>query len=361
MPTTSKNCFSLLTKTIALLLMSAVVFDGVSVVNSAQVKSADALDKEPVESNVADEKSWIDKAAPNRSYDFGDIQIGTSPTHEFEIKNPTEGPLQIKSIFCSCGCVTATFDEQAFQPGESSTVVVKAKTEKFRGPKTATVSVRFTDSVKEIQFSVVLNIRNLVVEPDVVDFRSMDLGGSGEQTIFISRPNNVDWKISKIETSHDLLNAEIVAREVDDERIEYEILCKLAEAKSDIRSYQELRVSSNDPAQPLINIPIRVGINPPLHVSPAVMLFQPTESATTQKLIVKTKVPTELKQVEVDSDYFSIGEPKPAKKKIHIVEVTCVPIGEIHWEQKNLWATIKVTTDNNLTRTIRLNLRQPDN
>jgi|GEM_PF-3009067 Protein of unknown function (DUF1573). len=59
-------------------------------------------------------------------YEGGEIEAGTTITHEFTIKNEGRAPLVISEVRAGCGCIVSDFDRD-IAPGESGQVSITMK------------------------------------------------------------------------------------------------------------------------------------------------------------------------------------------------------------------------------------------
>ena len=63
-------------------------------------------------------------AVKETRFDFGKIQQGKPVTHNFELKNTGNEPLQIENVQASCGCTTPEWSHEPIAPGKTKTIKV---------------------------------------------------------------------------------------------------------------------------------------------------------------------------------------------------------------------------------------------
>lgn len=96
-------------------------------------------------------------------YDFGDVTVGGSVTHNFRFTNTGENPLIIQEAKGSCGCTVPKYSKEPIIDGEDGEILVEFKPSKGAlgiQNKSITVTAN-TDPEKHI-----LKIRANVIEAD---------------------------------------------------------------------------------------------------------------------------------------------------------------------------------------------------
>ncbi len=270
--------------------------------------------------------NWQDKIAAERVYDFGDVPLGKSAEHSFEMVNTTSETLKIRSVSASCGCTTPKASKMEIKPGEKASVIVKLNTERFRGKKKSTIHVRFDGpESREIQFSISVNIRNLLIEPEMIEFVPAPLNREAKRTVMVSRGGSPYWKITKLETSNAAIKSQIIKKTVKGNKVSYQIECSVLATRTDLPKTHELFVSTNDSKEPKLEIPIRIDVMPPIKAATKRVDFGTLEKASaTRKLIIQTLDESRITKLSVDHQQFLVKELKPGLKKVHIHEIQCM-------------------------------------
>lgn len=86
-------------------------------------------------------------------FDFGTVQMGEKPMHDFMFKNIGDGDLLITNIKTDCGCTAAKFDNNAIKTGEESLIEIVFSTDGFPGFQTKNITV-FTNTGDSIILTV---------------------------------------------------------------------------------------------------------------------------------------------------------------------------------------------------------------
>lgn len=94
------------------------------------------------------------------SWNFGQVKQGDILKHYFVLKNDSDKTLMIRDINTSCGCTASKAEKSELAPGESTSIEVQFKTEKYSGVVQQYAYVH-TDSLKE-------PIIKLTIKADIV-------------------------------------------------------------------------------------------------------------------------------------------------------------------------------------------------
>ncbi len=86
---------------------------------------------------------------PN-TWDFGQVNAGEKPSHNFLITNESTKTLQILTIHSSCGCTASEVKKKTLLPRESSEVTVTFNSKGYSGPVTQYVFVNTDDPERSI-------------------------------------------------------------------------------------------------------------------------------------------------------------------------------------------------------------------
>lgn len=294
-----------------------------------------------------------DAYSSQRKFDFGDVSIGKDAVHEFLIANPHQETMKISSIGASCGCTIVSSDSMEIAPGEATKLIVKLDTQRFQGKRSSAIQVRVAEPVKtEIQFSISCHIRNLLIEPAVVQFAG-DNAEERKQQIKITRRGSSFWKIKKLTTSDESVTAKIVDSKVKPQQVTYTLECSLNGSGSTQMKTVELALSTNDSSQPTVLIPVLINVSGPIVASPSQIVFKAHhDKPQSKKVIVKTEEPTKLVRMESGDERLIFEEIQPSSSRVHIVEVTLAKNSE------PLQATVLIEDDNTQKLEIQINVSE---
>ena len=203
--------------------------------------------------------------------------------------NTTAEPFVIDSIASSCGCMKPVMETRTIEPGKSTELKIRLDTERFRGYRSASIHVLFAKPAgREIKLSAKINIRNLVCEPEQVEFLGSDQkDATSTRELAVRRVGSPFWKVKSIESSCERLSATIESFEIRGNEVHYRIKCQL-KPDSDTKGIQneKLTLNTNDSSQLTYEIPVVIRNSSEITVSPAVLDFSNVEIGKKKIVIV---------------------------------------------------------------------------
>lgn len=140
--------------------------------NENAAKEASRLAAPKAKKAVLDPASQDPLLVPEQEYDFGEIPAGEPVEHIFRIVNRGSKPMKIEQVRASCGCTTPVWSKDAFQPKDTSRLVVGYNAAE-EGAFYRTVTVVFSDDI----------VKNFYIKGRVVTPKSKPLPLT-EQPIF---------------------------------------------------------------------------------------------------------------------------------------------------------------------------------
>lgn len=201
------------------------------------------------------------------AWDFGKISATDRLTHRFSFKNSSDSIIQIKSIVPSCGCMAAFSGDKFILPGEYGFIDVTLNPVGKKDSFSSIVMVE-TDEKKpsyllRVEAAIVrkplskIKFRgpqpSITVEPVNINLGTMSLGDKALYRIVIGNSGEGDLFIKNIgaknETGVSLKRKPIKKGK----RIE---LTAFYEAKSKGKIEDYIKISSNDPNNPLVKVKI---------------------------------------------------------------------------------------------------------
>lgn len=241
-------------------------------------------------------QSWEDTVVEKRSLDFGDVKIGTTIKPVVVLKNQTSEPFVIESISSSCGCMKPMMDAKSIEAGSSEELLIKLDTQRFLGRRSASIHIAFAKPKgKEIKLAAKVNIRNLVCEPEQIQFVGIDVGEQSTRELNIRRVGSPFWKIKSIESSSDVLTADIQSFKVGNNEVRYLVSCAVKpDAKQSGVRNEKLILHTNDSSELTYEIPVVIRTTSEIKVSPALLDFSQVKQGGKKIAIVRTKKAMEL-------------------------------------------------------------------
>jgi hypothetical protein len=280
----------------------------------------------------------VSKIVAERTFDFGEVRIGSSATHSFKFFNPTDRELRIQSVSSSCGCTVANISNKAIAPNQTESITISLNTESFRGKKESTIQVRFEEPIDfEIQLRLSVDIKNLYVDPEFVEFRSVEVSQPVSKTIVVTRKGSPYWKIEAVSSNHKSLQAKIVKRTIRKNEVSYEVECLLLIDDADI-TRAELLITTNDSKEKEYRIPVFIGTTAAVQSSVSEIDFGTSKVGEKRMFIIKSVTPSEITSLDITGSGFSVSESKPERKGNHLLQV-------VRNSMDQPAATIKIKTD----------------
>ena len=247
-------------------------------------------------------------------HDFGTVPWGTTLTHRFNITNIYAVPMQIvEDPKVSCGCVRIVRYTQKLAPRETGFVEIEMDGRRFEGAKAVTITARFGP---QYQSTAILQVRafgrtDVTLKPGQINFGVVAQGQQPAQIVEIAyKGQQINWQIGAIDTSNaPSVIAQIQRLPAAAGGITYRLTATLkAEASSGVLQ-EQIFLKTNDPASPVLSIPISGAVHSPLQVvqGPIVKLESVAVGEETVKIImVRGNKPFQINDVIGQGDGLTV-------------------------------------------------------
>lgn len=278
------------------------------------------------------------------SHDFGYVARGSKVEHRFKITNRYKEDVHISGVSASCRCATPSVAKDTLKTWESGDLVVTFNTHLFLGHRSATITVNID---KPFPATVYLQVSgyirsDVVLEPQGVDFGSVDQGGTASKTVRVKYAGRSDWKITDVRSTNP--NYEVEVKEVSRAtgEVVYDLVVDLGKGNSAGYLNDILTVITNDSRATKFPVDVRGNILSALNVSPGELFVGDVKTGeeVTKKLVVRGKKPFRITKIDCGDKCFTFDSGDEAKK-LHVIPVTFKApkdVGEIH-------ETISIETD----------------
>ncbi len=269
-------------------------------------------------------QNWAEKMFSQTSHDFRTVGRGTKCEFHFEIKNPYEEDVHVRTVRTSCGCTTPTLTKQTLKTHETGAVVATFNTSTHIGQKAATLTVVFDKPYyAEVQLKVSGFIRtDITFDPPEVGFGEVPCGQPREREVVITHSGNTNWTITDVRSHCTNLQVRLNPPERTPGMVRYRMLVRMDDRMDEGEIRERLTLISNDRDFPTTEMAISGRVRPVVTVSPAaVSLGTTTPSGVVEKrLVVKGDEPFEISDVVCADDRFEFEVPV-GKKKVHFVKL----------------------------------------
>jgi hypothetical protein len=281
-------------------------------------------------SSIATAADWADRLFPVKTHDFGTVAVASKTEFVFPIRNQTGQDIHISNVRASCGCTTPILKEQWIKAGQEGTLVARYNTDSFWGKKGATLTVVIDrPQYAEVQLRVDGYIRrDIVVNPGAVDFGKVGVGEPSEKRVAIAYAGRSDWQILSVQSPRPYITTEIMEKSRTGQRVDYEMVVRLAEDAPAGFLRDELVIQTNDRSMPQVPLLMTGSVESPLTIAPetfTVATMKPGEDKV-QRLLVQGKKP--FKITEIVCEGFEVDfQPSDESKVVHILNVRLVAQG----------------------------------
>ncbi len=272
-------------------------------------------------------QDWAKKMFKESTHDFGTCARGAKTEYVFELVNPYEEDIHIASVRTSCHCTTPSIylGKDTIKTWEKGGVLAVFNTGSFLGQRAATITVTIDKPFRaEVQLKITGNIRgDIDVQPGLIEFASIDQGRPASTRVTITHHSRRDWVISDVRSANANLEVELADPVRQGSSTKYLMTVHLKEGAPPGPFQDQLTLVTNDAGS---NIPVMIqgNIVPPLAVSPATLflgVLKPGQSVTKQ-LVVRSKQPFKISQVQCDNGDCFKFEVKDESKTLHLIPVT---------------------------------------
>ncbi len=257
----------------------------------------------------ADEAAGPKAVVAESVIDVGKVPVGQLVEATFTIANQGTAPLSITQVQPACGCTVADYDK-TIAPGKTGAVRAKVDTTSMAGPIAKAVTV-FTDDPANPR--IVLTVKALVrpylgLDPGYARFTSQvhgDRDQTSSQILWADNVTNlevVEAKSPKPWIQVTYRPAKETEREKDIEGKQWRIDVTLAKDAPVGPVADRVLVKTNNPKQPIIEIPVSGFVRPLVAVTPPNVDFGKVDPSQEQKwgLLVRNfgSQPMEIQHVE---------------------------------------------------------------
>jgi Protein of unknown function (DUF1573) len=273
---------------------------------------------------------WAQAMFDSLSHDFGVVAKGTQVRHRFKITNTSAADVHIAGVLASCGCTTANCKQPLLKRNESTFVEVSVDTNRFQRQKESTVTVSF-DRPRKATVSVEVRayIRpDIVVTPSSINFGSVPHGKRDECRVSVVYSGRPDWKIEKIVTNDERIQARAVETHRDSGKVVYDLVVVLG-PELPLGTYRkQVIVRSNEDNGPQFPISVEASIDADFTVTPSIVqLGTVAPGAEIRKtIVVRGLEPFAVKSIESPSPPGAIKPPTvdDSESRVHVLPLTFI-------------------------------------
>jgi hypothetical protein len=217
------------------------------------------------------------------SKDFGTVAKGGQFLHTFKLYNPYAVPLQITTK-PTCNCVTVETDNLVIQPKQKADLNITMDTARFVGNKVVHIEVfasgrqengSFFNSQATLVVSALIRA-DLVLNPGHINLGTLKSGqAETQQTLDVEYAGAIDFRISEVVENN--APVKVSYKELyrgpgpGGFRVGYRVTAELKEGASAGGFRQEVFLRTNDPAGPVLPIPVEGLVQASLSAMPTTL------------------------------------------------------------------------------------------
>ncbi len=242
------------------------------------------------------------------THDFGTADSSQTIDHEYVIKNEGDLSLEIGQVRPSCGCTVANISERSVPPGGETRVTARLSLAGRMGRQQKSIVIESNDP-KQPQFILTLQGEVSVavnVQPDRIVFGQLNAEAGQSAEVQLNGSGTPPFHITNVETS----SSNIVAKyETTEDGKSYKLNVQVAGPLPDGAFNGYVRVSTDHPAKPVIEIPVTAMVVGALLVAPQEILLaaqSPDGQVQTRYVIVRSSEGKTFKIESVDTPDSSV-------------------------------------------------------
>ena len=269
-------------------------------------------------------QDWARKMFPDNSHDFGIVAAGSEAVHRFEFTNPLQEDVRVVSVRSSCGCTSATIENNDLKPGETGAIVARFNTVSFRDRKQATLTVTLDrPRYAEVQLIVRGNIRgNVAFEPGSVQFGDIVAGNPASRTIRVVQRGGSNWKITDVKTTfdHNRIKVRLNSVHRGNGQVVYDLEVELQDNIESGYVAGELFVETNEG----LRYPLRFHgrVTAPLKMGPEILTMGPLAPGESihRRVLLRADEPFRIQAIE-SSDERLVLKASDKSNRLHVIDV----------------------------------------
>lgn len=195
--------------------------------------------------------------------DLGEVKSGPACSHTFELKNAGTATVAITNVVAGCGCSKVELSAKQLRAGESAklTLVTRTLTQP-EGAVNWPVTVAYStdadgkplDGQLELKLTAKL-VREVSVTPPLV---AVSTAGAVSHTLKVEDRRAKPLSVTKVESTSPHISAEVKAATTTDGKTIQEVVVSVKEELAVGSHTETVTLRTNDPACPVLEIPVRV-------------------------------------------------------------------------------------------------------
>lgn len=233
-------------------------------------------------------------------FDFGTVDPSEAVEHTFLIRNEGTLTLELTRVHPSCGCTVANVSQNSIPPGGESRITSRLSLQGRSGPQQKSIVI---DSNDPNQPQLILMLRGIAgsalnVMPTQLAMPKIAPGSTPSGNVIISAADGVEFRVTAVETTSDLLEAKVDPIEANRS---YRITIGAKQPLSSGAISASVVVSTDHPKRARIDIPVSFVVSRELVVAPREIIFDhPSDEPSSRFVLIRNAdgTPIELDGLE---------------------------------------------------------------
>lgn len=216
-----------------------------------------------------------DIAFSELEWDFGEVFEGDDATHIFKVTNKGTETLSLLNVRSSCGCTAAIVSEKEIAPGATGEIKAAYDTKKGSGRVTKYITVTSNDADQpEVKLKISVDVKvEVEVIPNKAFFSNVFRDEENKREVKILSKSLPDFKIEKVESDSPHISYDM--KDATDGSNAKILTVALAKDIPLGRFNGNLKVTTNSPKKPTVNLQVSAEVFGDVEVKPARLYLSP--------------------------------------------------------------------------------------
>lgn len=262
--------------------------------------------------------------------DFGKMKQMETRTAKVKITNVGAGMLVIENVQADCGCTVPELEVKALRAGETTDLTVHFDSKTFSGPVHKLVKITSNDPDRRlVELPLAAEVRAvLLVDPvsERVGFSSGFVGEVASRTVTFTAPD-VALKLQADKTQKGLFDVKVTnGVDGDPHKAQLEIT---RPARMKVGQHDDVvRVATNVPERPSIDISMRAVVTAEVSASPEVVsfLYRPVFDQSVKVFAAKPPLDFKVTKAEIDLPEIKLEVVETVPRQETHIKLTGKPI-----------------------------------
>lgn len=213
-------------------------------------------------------QDWGNKMLDKLEINFGSVARMAETTFKLKVTNPYVETIQITNLTTSCGCISWLDQTPISIPSRGEhELTIRLDTVRHVGEKHVRAFVTLSEPTKGLTALVQIPVNGRIrddfeVRPGSVTFGNVDQGQAQSRTISVNSTGASNWKLLTAKSDSVYVNTRIAPKQRTDGLTQYDVVIDLMPDAPTGLLRDRLVLTTNEPGNPQITLPIEAKIEP---------------------------------------------------------------------------------------------------